>query len=592
MDTFFDQARSCVCSTRRTALRLPTYHTRPRSALPPLFDIDNVYPFSIYPFDSALENDPVPRLQDHEAVEIENGILRVTVLPSLGGRIYQIEDLFTGGLYLHENRCVRPTRVPPRWNFISLGIEHNFPYAHAATGNEPVAWELLSKGDAAGVAVGCREPQWGLCWRTEVWLHPGFRGVVVSTRCWNDTGTARDVQWWSNCAQPGATDTEFVYPEEPYEAHIDGQGSGVWPMFHGIDLRWHRNYDRMVGVFLKPTTSDWFGIYHHAREWGLLHLADPARLPGKKLWSFGNTGPTSDWSLTMTRDGDQNVEIQAGIPEVQSEFRHLAPGGDFSFAEMWIPIDHRTGFEDGRRPSFAGTAERMGGLDEVPLSLPSQMPVSLWGELLAAHEAKNEGFLPAHAERAAVTWPPTSLPLNDPLDWASGSGLEPWMNARAVWFAAAEKWDDALTSLEASLASHPRSFVALALHGLIQWKVRKNVAAGRAALESALDARFEQSTACHLDGLLKEQSHHEDRQKLLGRWVDPTDFRHSEIEAEILLDTGRPQACLDLLENRKWSRHHCRHRRTKLWVAACVALGLPADTVPASLGEDPYVVGR
>jgi hypothetical protein len=294
----------------------------------------------------------------------------------------------------------------------------------------------------------------------------------------------------------------------------------------------------------------------------------------------------------MTRDGDQNVEIQAGIPEVQSEFRHLMSGDDFSFAEMWIPIDHRAGFEDGRRPSFAGIADRIGGIDEAPRSLPSQLPVSLWEELLSAHQGKNEGFLPAHAERAAVSWPPTSLPLNDPLDWAAASGLEPWMNARAVWFAAAEKWDDAMTSLEASLASHPGSFLALALHGLIQWKIRKNAAAGRTALESALSVRFDNTTACHLDALLKEQSDHEARRQLLARWADPSDFRHGEIEAEILLDTGKPQACLDLLENRDWSRHHCRHCRTKLWVAARGVLGLPAETVPPYLGEDPYVVGR
>ena len=584
--------KHCPASARLTSLRLPTYSTQPRSALPPLFDSDNVYPFSIYPFDGALENDPQPRLQDHQSVEIENGLLRVTVLPSLGGRIYQIEDLTTGGLYLHENRCVRPTRVPPRWDFISLGIEHNFPYAHAATGNEPVGYELLTNGDAAGVAMGCREPQWGLCWRTEVWLHPGFRGVVVSTRCWNDTDTARDVQWWSNCAQPGGSDTEFVYPAEPYEAHIDGEGNGIWPMFNGIDLRWHRNYDRMVGVFLKPTVTDWFGIYHHAREWGLLHLADPAKLPGKKLWSFGNTGPTSDWSLTMTRDGDQNTEIQAGIPELQSESRHLPPGGDFSFAEMWIPIDQRGEFDDGKRPTFAGTATALGGIDEAPCRLPAQVPVSLWEELLAAHAAGDKSFLTNHADHAATSWPPTSLPLKDALDWAAASGLESWLNARAVWFAAADKWDEAQSALEASLATHPGSFVALALQGLIQWKIRKDANAGRASLEAALVARFENSTACHLDALLKEQGDHAARQQLLTRWTEQADYRHGETEADILLDTGKPQACLDLLENREWTRHHCRHRRTKLWVAARQALGQETSPVPASLGEDPYVVGR
>jgi hypothetical protein len=416
--------------------------------------------------------------------------------------------------------------------------------------------------------------------------------VVVSTRCWNDTDTARDVQWWSNCAQPGGSDTEFVYPEEPYEAHIDGEGNGIWPMFHDIDLRWHRNYDRMVGAFLKPTVTDWFGIYHHAREWGLLHLADPAKLPGKKLWSFGNTGPTSDWSLTMTRDGDQNVEIQAGIPELQSESHHLPPGGDFSFAEMWIPIDQRGELDEGKRPSFANAAAALGGIDEAPCRLPAQVPVSLWEELLAAHSAGDKCFLTAHADHAAASWPPTSLPLNDALDWAAASGLESWMNARAVWFAAADKWDEALTSLEASLATHPGSFVALALQGLIQWKIRNDATAGRASLEAALVARFDNSTACHLDTLLKEQGDHAARQHLLTRWTDPADYRHGETEADVLLDTGKPQACLDLLENREWTRHHCRHRRTKLWVAAREALGQETAPVPSSLGEDPYVVGR
>jgi hypothetical protein len=166
------------------------------------------------------------------------------------------------------------------------------------------------------------------------------------------------------------------------------------------------------------------------------------------------------------------------------------------------------------------------------------------------------------------------------------------MNGRAVWFAAADKWDEALTSLEASLATHPGSFVALALQGLIQWKIRNDATAGRASLEAALVARFDNSTACHLDALLKEQGDHAARQQLLARWTDRADFRHGETEADVLLDTGKPQACLDLLESREWTRHHCRHRRTKLWVAAREALGQETAPVPASLGEDPYVVGR
>ncbi len=587
------EAHSIPVTATLTKLTLPTYAVRQRSQLPPLFDGDNVYPFSIYPFDSALENNPVPSLVDYQSVELNNGLIKVTVLPSLGGRIYQIEDVRTGGLYLHENRCVRPTRVPPRWNFISLGIEHNFPYAHSPTGNEPVGCELLSRDDgAAGVAMGCREPQWGLSWRCEVWLHPGFRGVVVSTRCWNDTDTARKVQWWSNCAQPGGSDTEFVYPQEPYEAHIDGQGNGIWPMFHGIDLRWHRNYDRMVGVFLKPTATDWFGIYHHLRDWGLLHLADPAKLPGKKLWSFGNSGPTADWSLTMTRDGDQNVEIQAGVPELQSESLDLAPGGDFSFEEMWIPMDDRSDFEDGKRPVFASIAAEIGGIAAPPRKLPAGQPVSVWEDLIVAFQTAQSDFLLVERNHAGASWPPASLALGEPLAWAAASGDETWMVARAVWLAACDRWDEALQALADVIDRHPDSFSAHALMGLLKWKKQADPVAGRHFLFRALDLNFENSTACHLDALLKEQGDLASRQSLLGRWALKEDYRFNEIFAELLLDSGDARGCLKFLESRTWSRHHCRHRRTKMWVAARAVLGLATEPVPASLGEDPYLVGR
>jgi hypothetical protein len=259
---------------------------------------------------------------------------------------------------------------------------------------------------------------------------------------------------------------------------------------------------------------------------------------------------------------------------------------------MWIPVDKRSEFEDGSRPGYASTAAALGGIDEAPRRLPAQLPVTLWEELSAAHEAGDTAFLTARADLAAASWPTPSLPLEGALGWAAASGLQSWMNARAVWLAARERHDDALNALGASLAAHPRSFVALALQGLIQWKIRKDAAAGRTSLEAALEARFENSSACHLDALLKEQGDHTARRQLLDRWTDRTDYRHGETEAELLLDTGDPQACLDLLESREWSRHHCRHRRTKLWVAARGALGRETAPVPSSLGEDPYVVGR
>lgn len=158
--------------------------------------------------------------------------------------------------------------------------------------------------------------------------------------------------------------------------------------------------------------------------------------------------------------------------------------------------------------------------------------------------------------------------------WASGFGQYVWRRLQ----------DHQSVEIEYGLL---RVTALPSLGGRI-YQIEDLTTGGRASLEAALVAHFDNSTACHLDTLLKEQGDHAARQQLLARWTDPADFRHGETEADVLLDIGKPQACLDLLETRQWTRH----RRTKLWVGAREALGLAATPVPASLGEDPYVVGH
>ena len=596
--------------TRECDVPLLTYEVIPRTCMPPVLDRTSGRGDSNYPYPSYLSNHSQPVRKVYRGVEIENESLRVTVLPDLGGRIYQIEDVETGGAYLHENRCVRPVRIPPRWNFISLGIELNFPYTHSPTGNDPVGYELIRDDDAGmvGVAVGEQERQWGLSWRADVRLYRGYRGVVVAVRGWNDTKVRREVQWWSNAAQPSGGDVEFVFPDEPIVAHIESEEKGTWPNFNGTDLRWLRNYDRMVGTFHHPSNADWFGIYHHSREWGLLHLADPDRLPGKKLWSFGHTGTTSDWTLTMTRDGGPSCEIQSGVPGLQDQFLELGPGDDFASAETWQPVDDRSELDEGRRPCFADIEKSVGGINDAPRILPpaaSHVPGFLWRELLDTWRRDDESCLGDLEKRLGdeeAGWPPRGYPdLALALAWADD--LRPhfilWKFMRGIHACAMEEWDTAeqllLDVVESENGNNhwrrggnPRDIARV-----LRAKVRSN---GTMETDQAISAIVETvgslrdgSLLEEADHLLRDQERTSARRKLLKSWPE-NDFRKQEIAASIEIDDGNPRQSLEILLSTPWEKHHCRHRRTELWRQARMLLGEPTEPVPALLQEDPYIV--
>lgn len=567
---------------------IPTYGLEPRSVLPPLFDPAE----SMYPYTGYRATSPQPVKRTYQAVIIENDILRVTVLPELGGRILNIEDIRTGETYIHLNDAVRAVRIPPRWAFLSLGIELNFPSTHSPTGTEPVGFSLLEDAyGGAGVAVGEQDLRLGLHWRAEIKLYPGFRGVCVAVKAWNPTSTIRDVQWWSNCAQPAGGDTEFVYPDEPVLAHLIGEQNGHWPVVAGRDLRWHGDYDQMCGMFWEPTKEDWFGVYHHERGWGLLHLSDPAHLPGKKLWSFGHTGATADWTLAMTRSGDRTCEIQAGVPTLQKDFVRLHPDQEMSFVEFWVPVDSRNELDSPKRPSFTDIVDQLGGLENLEAKREGLHSPSgdFWKQAMHAEYSADIAFFYRTLDQLSDIWPPTGLPLESALRWGAKTAGEKWKYQLALWCCATEQWQDAYDNLVSVIAEFPDFAQAHVMLGLLLWKTYNKPRDAWVHIEKALSMLPDGQLLVHANSLLRKMNMLEARRKLLDIW-NKDDFRRRETEAELALDSGNPETAIRILIEAKWERHHCRHRRGELWQAARIKLGLHPGPVPAILGEDPVQV--
>src|SRR5882762_8544670 len=132
-------------------LSIPTYELGPPNPYPALLDWQRrkwrpVYP---YPFLDALSNKRTDKTW--KAVYLENEYLRVSVLPELGGHIYQIFDNTTNRDVLYSNPVMKYAMVALRGAWVSGGIEWNFPDGHTLTTVSPIdyAMRMESYGSAA-----------------------------------------------------------------------------------------------------------------------------------------------------------------------------------------------------------------------------------------------------------------------------------------------------------------------------------------------------------------------------------------------------------------------------------------------------------
>ena len=109
---------------------------RPRAVGPVPTALD---PNGVYPYVSYCETSNRPVLKRYNFIVLENDLIRVTVCPTLGGKVTSIVHKGSGKEVLYVPDVVRLTRILPRFYFVAGGIEVSFPISHSPTQNDPRA---------------------------------------------------------------------------------------------------------------------------------------------------------------------------------------------------------------------------------------------------------------------------------------------------------------------------------------------------------------------------------------------------------------------------------------------------------------------
>jgi len=293
----------------------------------------------------------------YRTVVLENTYLKVTLLPALGGRLFEAVFKPTGAQMFYRAQTLRPYELwhcGKEWMFATGGLRFEFPtWGHDANTEQPWACTTHTGPDGSASATFARtDLATGLCLRMRVSLDAGRTWIRLNAELTNPTDHAERAQVWVISGLMGTRGIEFIMPVD-YAIEHGGQHTYRWPVAGGVDWSYFRNWPRMQAFFALDWRSDFSGLYDHDAQAGVVRWVRPDDAPGIKLWG----APRS-----MDR---YYVSLYGGITQTMEEKIPLAPGARKTWEEFWYPLAKTHGLTAATR--------------EVALSLHTDGPKLLLG---------------------------------------------------------------------------------------------------------------------------------------------------------------------------------------------------------------------
>src|SRR6185436_7447558 len=324
-------------------LVIPTYELNSPNPYPALLDWQRRKWRPVYPYAFLDSLGSEKKDKTWKAVYLENEYLKVTVLPELGGHIYEIFDKTTKRDVLYSNPVMKYAMVALRGAWVSGGIEWNFPDGHTLTTVSPIDYVFRTEADgSAAVAIGDTERVQRMQWQVILRLRPGTRVLESEVTLNNRCEVPGRYWYWSTAGAPAASDLRFNYPMREAYPHA------FWPVFKfpiekGIDIGRFKDVPNFLSLFARDSKRDYFGIYYEQSDWGVVHVADHRELPSKKTWTWGTDDNGDIWIDKLTDGGGQYVEFQGGRFETQMEHQFIAPHRVEHFFEYWFGVGQMGG---------------------------------------------------------------------------------------------------------------------------------------------------------------------------------------------------------------------------------------------------------
>lgn len=307
-------------------LLIPTYKILEADLLPH-FEL-------FYPYTRIDNHNNKTEVVKYEAAIIENEYLKVTVIPSLGARIYDVFDKVNNSHIFHYNETIRTYSGALRGAWISSGMEFNLLHKpeHTQDNFSPVDWKVEYREDGTSIIyIGNLNLITNVFWLAEIILRPERQFLEIKIRNFNNDYLPNKYYFWTNTAESVTPATRIFIPGR----HTP---SGNFPIDNKVDVSWYKNCKWSVDAFIIDCEEDFFGCYDYNFNRGVVQYANHFKVTGKKRFTWGTGEDGLLWVPIFSDNGLPYIELQSGRFRTQGIIEFIKPHFLDKWQEFWYPI--------------------------------------------------------------------------------------------------------------------------------------------------------------------------------------------------------------------------------------------------------------
>jgi len=335
------------------SISLPTYpfERYQTDAIDPQYN----WPYKRFDMERFRAEAPTPEAREYRLLILENAYLKISILPELGGRIWQVVHKATDAPIFYQNSVVKPTHwgAVNQLGWMALGgIEWGLPVAeHGYDWGSP--WghiPLQHSEDLASVTVFTPHDGRLLSASITISLRAGAASFEIEPTLTNLADRSLAFSYWQDAMlAPGSgerpsPELRFILPTTQVQLHstddetLPAPGHPFsWPIYKHRDFSRLGNYTEYLGFFEEPAAHGPFvAVYDPTFDVGVVRIFPPEIARGSKVFTLGWRDALR--SNNFADDNGAYVELHGGLPPTFNDDYRLPAAGTVSWREVWYPV--------------------------------------------------------------------------------------------------------------------------------------------------------------------------------------------------------------------------------------------------------------